>query len=74
MTDYRIADWASGHSVVVFTGAGMSAESGIPTFRDRMTGLWADTDPMEIATPWAFRAHPQRVWDWHVHLSAQSTN
>jgi NAD-dependent deacetylase len=55
--------------VVVFTGAGMSAESGIPTFRDRQTGLWAHTDPMEIATPWAFRADPQRVWDWHAHLS-----
>ncbi len=55
--------------VVVFTGAGMSAESGIPTFRDRMTGLWAHTDPMEIATPRAFRADPQRVWDWHAHLA-----
>jgi NAD-dependent deacetylase len=55
--------------LVIFTGAGMSAESGIPTFRDRLTGLWAHTDPMEIATPWAFRADPQRVWDWHVHLA-----
>lgn len=48
----------------------MSAESGIPTFRDRMTGLWARTDPMEVATPQAFRANPQRVWDWHVHFAA----
>ena len=55
--------------LVIFTGAGMSAESGIPTFRDRLTGLWAHTDPMEIATPWAFRGNPQRVWDWHVHLA-----
>ena len=55
--------------VVVFTGAGMSADSGIPTFRDRATGLWANTDPQEVATPWAFRANPQRVWDWHVHLA-----
>lgn len=55
---------------VVFTGAGMSAESGIPTFRDRMTGLWAHTDPMEVATPRAFRRDPQRVWDWHVHVAA----
>ena len=55
--------------VVIFTGAGMSAESGIPTFRDRMTGLWAQVDPMEIATPHAFRRNPQRVWDWHVHLA-----
>jgi len=56
-------------AVVIFTGAGMSAESGVPTFRDRMTGLWAHTDPMEIATPAAFRRQPQRVWDWHVHLA-----
>ena len=59
--------------IAVFTGAGMSAESGIPTFRDRMTGLWAHTDPMEVATPEAFRADPQRVWDWHVHVAAAVT-
>lgn len=62
-------DRGKAERVVIFTGAGMSAESGIPTFRDRMTGLWAHTDPMEIATPSAFRAHPERVWDWHVHLA-----
>lgn len=55
--------------VAVFTGAGISAESGIPTFRQRMTGLWARTDPEEVATPLAFRTNPQRVWDWHVHLA-----
>lgn len=55
--------------IVIFTGAGMSAESGIPTFRDRGTGLWADIDPMDVATPLAFRDDPQRVWDWHVHLA-----
>jgi NAD-dependent deacetylase len=56
--------------LVVFTGAGVSAESGIPTFRDRLTGLWANTDPAEVATPQAFRSDPQRVWDWHVHLAS----
>lgn len=55
--------------VTVFTGAGMSAESGIPTFRDRFEGLWATVDPEQVATPWAFRANPQFVWDWHVHLA-----
>jgi NAD-dependent deacetylase len=55
--------------IVIFTGAGMSADSGIPTFRDRATGLWAQTDPHEVATPQAFRANPQRVWDWHVYLA-----
>lgn len=64
-----IAELRAARRVVVFTGAGMSAESGIPTFRERMTGLWAQVDPMEIAAPWAFRADPQRTWDWHVQLA-----
>ena len=55
--------------LVVFTGAGMSAESGIPTFRDRAEGLWAKVDPADVATPHAFRRNPQFVWDWHVHLA-----
>lgn len=55
--------------VCVFTGAGMSAESGIPTFRDRGEGLWAKYDPMVVATPMAFMANPQFVWDWHVQLA-----
>jgi len=53
--------------VAVLTGAGMSAESGVPTFRDAQTGLWARFNPQELATEAAFRAHPQRVWDWYVH-------
>jgi NAD-dependent deacetylase len=53
--------------VAVLTGAGMSAESGVPTFRDAQTGLWAHFDPQELATEAAFRAHPQRVWDWYAH-------
>jgi NAD-dependent deacetylase len=64
-----LGDFGAIGKVVVFTGAGMSAESGVPTFRDRQTGLWAHTDPMEIATPRAFRADPRRVWDWHAHLA-----
>lgn len=56
-------------NLVVFTGAGMSAESGIPTFRDRFEGLWAHYDPQDVATPQAFRANPQLVWDWHVYLA-----
>ena len=51
----------------VLTGAGMSAESGVPTFRDALTGLWAQFNPEELATEAAFRAHPQRVWDWYAH-------
>ncbi len=50
----------------VLTGAGMSAESGIPTFRDAQTGYWAQFDPMALASEEGFRANPQRVWDWYA--------
>jgi len=50
----------------VLTGAGMSAESGIPTFRDALTGYWSQFDPMELASEDGFRANPQRVWDWYA--------
>ena len=42
-------------SLCVLTGAGISAESGVPTFRDAMTGLWARFRPEDLATPEAFR-------------------
>lgn len=51
--------------VVVFTGAGVSAESGIPTFRDSLTGLWERFDAASLATPEAFLADPALVWGWY---------
>ena len=51
--------------VVVFTGAGVSAESGIPTFRDALTGLWEHFDAKELATPDAFSRNPALVWGWY---------
>jgi NAD-dependent deacetylase len=54
-------------TVVVFTGAGVSAESGIPTFREAQTGLWSQYDPTELATPGAFRRNPKLVWDFYAH-------
>src|SRR6478752_5298872 len=51
--------------VVVLTGAGMSAESGIPTFRDKLTGLWARFDAQSLATPEAFARDPDTVWAWY---------
>ena len=57
---------AEARQVAVLTGAGMSAESGIPTFRDALTGLWARFDPPELASVEGFRADPQRVWDWYA--------
>jgi NAD-dependent deacetylase len=51
--------------VVVFTGAGVSAESGVPTFRDKQTGLWESFDAGELATPFAFQRDPPLVWGWY---------
>ena len=53
-------------SICVLTGAGISAESGVPTFRDAQTGLWAQYNPEELATPQAFQHHPKLVWDWYA--------
>jgi NAD-dependent deacetylase len=53
-------------NVAVLTGAGVSAESGVPTFRDAQSGLWAKFDPLELATPDAFRRNPRLVWDWYA--------
>src|ERR687896_2292067 len=51
--------------VVVLTGAGVSAESGLPTFRDALTGLWAQHRPEDLATPEAFERNPALVWGWY---------
>jgi NAD-dependent deacetylase len=51
-------------SLVVLTGAGTSAESGIPTFRGA-GGLWRNYSPEELATPEAFARNPRLVWEWY---------
>jgi NAD-dependent protein deacetylase/lipoamidase len=57
---------AAARHVVALTGAGVSAESGVPTFRDAQTGLWAKFEPEELATPRAFRQNPKLVWEWYA--------
>lgn len=52
--------------VTVLTGAGVSAESGIPTFREAHTGIWARFDPLQLASPEAFERDPATVWAWYV--------
>jgi len=52
--------------LAVLTGAGMSAESGIPTFRGARNGLWARFDPMALATPEAYRRDRALVWGWYL--------
>jgi NAD-dependent deacetylase len=57
-------------ALAVLSGAGMSAESGIPTFRDAMTGLWSRFDPEQLASEEGFRADPARVWRWYAERRA----
>jgi len=52
--------------IAVLSGAGMSAESGVPTFRDAQTGLWSRFDPTQLASEAGFRADPPLVWQWYA--------
>ena len=52
--------------LVALTGAGVSQESGLRTFRDAQTGLWAQYKPEELASPEAFRRDPKLIWDWYA--------
>lgn len=53
-------------AVACLTGAGVSAESGVPTFRDAQTGLWARYDPQMLASPQGFAEDPGLVWRWYM--------
>lgn len=68
MTDTERAAELIAHAerTVVFTGAGMSAESGIPTFRDALVGMWENHDPMTLASPEGWTADRDLVWDWYA--------
>jgi NAD-dependent deacetylase len=52
--------------VTVLTGSGVSAESGVPTFREAQTGLWERFEPQQLATPEAFASDPRLVWEWYA--------
>ena len=56
-----IAALKASHRIAILTGAGISAESGVPTFREAQTGLWSRYDPTQLATPEAFHRDPQLV-------------
>ncbi|MEE8190873.1 MAG: Sir2 family NAD-dependent protein deacetylase, partial [Candidatus Scalindua sediminis] len=62
-----IARFREARSCVVLTGAGVSAESGVPTFRDAITGTWSNFNVEEFATPEAFRKNPKKVWEWYEY-------
>ncbi|MGB3482284.1 MAG: NAD-dependent deacylase [Mycobacterium sp.] len=60
--------------IAVLSGAGISAESGVPTFRDDKNGLWAKFDPYELSSTQGWQEHPERVWAWYLwrhHLVQQ---
>lgn len=52
--------------VAVLSGAGISAESGVPTFRDDKNGLWARFDPYELSSTQGWLRNPERVWGWYL--------
>src|SRR2546423_9469877 len=60
--------------IVALTGAGISAESGLATFRDAQTGLWSKFRPEELATAEAFRRDPKLVSDWYAWRREQALN
>lgn len=57
---------AGARRCTALTGAGVSAESGVPTFRDAQTGLWSQFDPAQLASAEGFRADPPLVWRWYA--------
>ncbi len=62
----------SARAIAVLTGAGISAESGIPTFRDAQMGYWAKFSAHELASPRAYAQDPKLVWDWYAQRFATS--
>ncbi|CAM3950716.1 SIR2 family NAD-dependent protein deacylase [Deinococcus marmoris] len=65
LSDARLA-LRDARRVAVLTGAGISAESGIPTFRDAQTGHWARFKPEDLASPDAYFRDPALVWEWYA--------
>ena len=63
--DALIEALRSSRHICVLTGSGISAESGVPTFREAQTGLWERFDPHELATPEAFQSDPELIWKWY---------
>jgi NAD-dependent deacetylase len=63
--DALITALRDAHHICILTGAGVSAESGVPTFREARDGLWSEYNPLDLATPEAFVADPDLIWGWY---------
>lgn len=70
LNDELLARLGEARHIMVLTGAGMSAESGVPTFRDAQTGIWKNFRAEDLATPEAFEANPGQVWQWYEERRA----
>ncbi len=68
MTDIEqaVAVLQKAKKVVFFTGAGISADSGIPTYSENLSGIWAGRDPRDLETAKAFRENAALVWGWYL--------
>lgn len=64
--DELIRSLREAERVAALTGAGVSKESGLRTFRDAQTGLWSEYKPTELASPEAYERDPKLVWDWYA--------
>jgi len=70
LPDAVITTLREARHVAILTGAGISAESGIPTFREALTGLWSTYHAEDLATPEAFARQPAVVWEWYASRRA----
>ena len=66
LTEQAVIALRKAKKVVFFTGAGISADSGIPTYREKLFGIWAGFDPRDLETAKAFRDNPAMVWGWYL--------
>ena len=72
MTDESVAQWLrEAKAVVVFTGAGVSAESGVPTFRSDANALWREVDVRNFAYPDGYRRNQPEAWRWYSERAAK---
>lgn len=64
--EYAAGALSKAHRIVVFSGAGISVESGIPTYEDPLTGIWAQREAQALETARAFREDPSLIWGWYL--------